>query len=618
MFAPETEVTVRPLRVVTIGCIAWLVLMVVLASPASAFPDVPDNHRYARAINELADLGIVSGRLDGTFGPNDPVLRAQFAKMICGLLGIEVNEDLSFAPFTDLGPDDPESVYPHEFVGAAYQAHLTRGTTATTFSPYVNISLAQVITMVVRAADAFYPDRLPTAPPDWYELWAHGDPTHGANVRRADYADLLTLIPVANTAAGLARPATRGEMSQILVNLRHRVEEPRIGVTFEGQLLELTTPVLVERNRYYLPLAELVELAGGTITGDARELTIGANGRQVEVRAEAGTYSVEGEQCAFKVAPILSEGTVRVSLVDLQQMLHLKVAWNEVNGVVHLFWKRDDIPSDRQPTGGRTALIRFEDITSGQTGRYATAESLEKLRLVFDYCYARGVPMQLGWIPRYIDPWNGIDNAPAEEYSMHNANLLYTLDYFALRRGLIGLHGYTHQFGYEISIGGSEFNSTRNTTESSIRRRVQYALDDASELQMPISFFESPHYDATDYQKAIISQYFDVMYEHRSSGKQATVLKITVGDRVVSYVPTPLHYVDGADDTNNMIAKMRALPVGDLGSFFYHPNIEFAFIALQTGEDGYPACEYRADSPLHRLVDAFIGEGFTFRGIDDL
>ncbi len=97
------------------------------AGAALAFTDVPNSHRYAPAINELARLGIVSGRDDGTFRPDDPVSRAQFAKMMCGLLAVEVTEDQSFAPFIDLGPDQLGDLYPHEYVGAAYQASITKG-----------------------------------------------------------------------------------------------------------------------------------------------------------------------------------------------------------------------------------------------------------------------------------------------------------------------------------------------------------------------------------------------------------------------------------------------------------------------------------------------------------
>lgn len=50
---------------------------------------------------------------------------------------------------------------------------------------------------------------------------------------------------------------------------------------------------------------------------------------------------------------------------------------------------------------------------------------------------------------------------------------MYTLDYFIDRGGIIGLHGYTHQSGAEVSIDGIEFDETINNDESIIRERVQ-------------------------------------------------------------------------------------------------------------------------------------------------
>lgn len=44
------------------------------------------------------------------------------------------------APFTDLDPDDPTNLYPHEYVAAAPAAGITNGTRATTFSPWADIS----------------------------------------------------------------------------------------------------------------------------------------------------------------------------------------------------------------------------------------------------------------------------------------------------------------------------------------------------------------------------------------------------------------------------------------------------------------------------------------------
>jgi hypothetical protein len=616
--ASAREGNLRWLRVLITCCVGLIVLLVLFAPPAFAFPDVPDSHRYARAINELARLGFVSGRGDGTFGPDDPILRAQFAKMICGLLGIDVTEGQSFAPFVDLGPDNPADLYPHEFVGAAYQAGITRGRTATTFAPYTYITLVQVVTMVVRAADAFYPGLLSMPPADWWELWAHGDPDHGANIRRADYADLLTFLPIQDTASGVWRPASRGAVAQILVNLLEKHKGVRVAVNVEGHELDLTHPVYAENNRYYLPLEEIVGSLGGTVTVTDGAAQIQVNDAVVDLSIDGSYFQMNGDRFPLKKQARVSDGVVYVSLIDLQKMLHLKVVWDEDGGVLNLFWNKDNIEEDRQPQGGRTALVRFEDVTSGQTYRYSTAESLEKLRAIFDYCYAKAIPMQMGWIPRYIDPGNGIDNSLAQDYSMHNADFVYTLDYFSDRNGILGFHGYTHQYGNEVTIHGTEFDATHNTTESSIVKRLRYAINDANTLGLPEVFFESPHYAATTYQKSIMAKYFDVIYEYMGNPRQKNVIVVAVGNRLVKYIPTPLGYVDDISGTDDMLARIRALGDGDLASFFYHPNIEFDFINIAVGEDGYHSYRYTIDSPLRQVIDALIQRGYMFRSIDGL
>ena len=288
----------------------------------------------------------------------------------------------------------------------------------------------------------------------------------------------------------------------------------------------MASPVYAEDNRYYMPLAELIEDIGGTITiGDAG-VHLDVNNTGVDIDTTANQYSVNAHIFNLKKKVVVADDVVYISLFDLQKMLNLKVAWDEENGIIDLFWNRDTLVGDKQPLGGKTALVRFEDVTSAQSYRYSSAESLEKLRIIFDYCYARGIPMQLGWVPRYIDIEKGIDNAPAEDYSIHNANFIYTLDYFADKNGLVGLHGYTHQYGNEVSIYGTEFDGQYNTSESSIIERLQYANDDAHKLDIPIVFFETPHYAATRSQKSIMAQYFDIIYEYRISAGEKTITKV--------------------------------------------------------------------------------------------
>jgi len=50
------------------------------------FPDVPSSHWAAEAIQVVKDAGLMTGREDGSFGPNEPVTRAQMAVILAALL----------------------------------------------------------------------------------------------------------------------------------------------------------------------------------------------------------------------------------------------------------------------------------------------------------------------------------------------------------------------------------------------------------------------------------------------------------------------------------------------------------------------------------------------------
>ena len=101
--------------------------------------------------------------------------------------------------------------------------NITKGTDATHFVPHANITRQQMITMVVRAAENLAPAPWRRCPPAGTTVLSYADPTHGANIKKAEYNGLLEGIR-ASAAPGLAgwntgANATRGEVAQILWNL---------------------------------------------------------------------------------------------------------------------------------------------------------------------------------------------------------------------------------------------------------------------------------------------------------------------------------------------------------------------------------------------------------------
>ena len=155
-----TEGTLGPGRLFVVvslvgGAAPWVAMYDLTAGfeGVVSFYDVPVSSPYYAPVSYLGEQGVVSGKADGSFAPLDLVLRQQFAKMIVGGMDAKVYESL-VCPFDDLGLDTYYDLYPHEYVAAAALAGVTVGTSGAHFSPFDNISMAQMVTMVVRAGVA--------------------------------------------------------------------------------------------------------------------------------------------------------------------------------------------------------------------------------------------------------------------------------------------------------------------------------------------------------------------------------------------------------------------------------------------------------------------------------
>lgn len=198
---------------------------------AGAFTDVPAGHPYHDAIYGMRDADIIDGYQVGDtweFRPENVVYRAQFAKMICGVMELMVAEEDwpdPAVPFTDLGSDTlpaptvVDSLYPHEYVAVAYLDQITKGQTATTFAPYVGIKRAQVLTMIVRAVQRLHPGVLATPSASYTGSLGNFDPEHGPNMRIAEFNGLLVGLVGFGASWSPWTPASRGETAQMLWNL---------------------------------------------------------------------------------------------------------------------------------------------------------------------------------------------------------------------------------------------------------------------------------------------------------------------------------------------------------------------------------------------------------------
>lgn len=394
------------------------------------------------------------------------------------------------------------------------------------------------------------------------------------------------------------------------------MKKESIKLNFEMKPLSLKLPIYNDSNRLYIPVSEICYLLNSPTKLTKDSAIVSINNKSVEINLQKNSYYKDNKEYNLRKKAIKSDDILYLSLFDFTKLFNLKTDWNIETKTLSLFYNSDILPQKMENKKGKPALIRLEDITAGQ--RYTTSESLEKLRIIADHLYHENVPFHVAWIPRYMNPAKGIDNDPSTQFNMYNADFIFTLDYFIDRNGFIGLHGYTHQQGNEESVDGIEFNSKLNANEKSVRKRVELAINCAKKLDIPVSFFESPHYDATVSQKRIIGEYFDYIYEAYKTQREKVITKVEIQNKIIKFIPTPLDYVDGVKDIDNMINKISELPEESLASFFYHPNIEFEYINITRGKTGYPSYTYSEESPLHQLLKVFSEKNYEFKSIENL
>ena len=213
--APSTTTTTTPT-----GPTVSTTTTTMQTGPVS-FSDVGPRHPYAQAIEALAARGVISGIVSGNerlFKPNEPVLRQQLAKMLVLGLGLVVTTS-DECLFEDVELSSGEELYPDHYVAVAAREGMVVGTSLRPlkFSPYDNVLRAQLLTMVVRAGRALGRGALSAPPEGWKGELPTMDPTHGENIRWAEYNGLVALMDLKGW--DVWKPASRGEVAQVLWTL---------------------------------------------------------------------------------------------------------------------------------------------------------------------------------------------------------------------------------------------------------------------------------------------------------------------------------------------------------------------------------------------------------------
>ena len=122
--------------------------LVMINSPANAFyTDMDESHWCYQSVKFLTDIGVLVGYPDGTYKPDIPVSRAEFASMVIKSLGQEnvtVSQEINFA---DIQPD----FWGYKIIQKAVYFDLIPNAKGEQFRPYDPVTRAEAITIAVNA-----------------------------------------------------------------------------------------------------------------------------------------------------------------------------------------------------------------------------------------------------------------------------------------------------------------------------------------------------------------------------------------------------------------------------------------------------------------------------------
>ena len=108
----------------------------------NAYSDVSDTAWYSAAVSTLSKMGVISGYPDGTFRPNAPITRAEFAAMIARF---DETAEAVDTPFTDISGHWAENE-----ISKAYGSGWVEGSSKTAFCPESSITRAETATLLNR------------------------------------------------------------------------------------------------------------------------------------------------------------------------------------------------------------------------------------------------------------------------------------------------------------------------------------------------------------------------------------------------------------------------------------------------------------------------------------
>lgn len=400
-----------------------------------------------------------------------------------------------------------------------------------------------------------------------------------------------------------------------------KLTQDKIKIKINGKLLNLKLPIYLDKNRYYISLNEFIEKLDGNIEKIDDTLNIKLKNKTYCINLRNNSVTSPKDSFSFKKTLLNKDTMYYIGFSDFSHMLNLYTRWDKDNKIINCSldgFKTSNL-NTYKPTINQIGLIRFEDV--GLNSQSYSKDYFEKLRIIGDYMYQKNIPYHIAWIPRYIIPNLGVDNDPLVKNNFEIAEMVYTLDYFTNHGGIIGLHGYTHQTGNTESGAGFEFGKFDPSTVN-FEEKIKKAINTASYLDVPINFFEAPHYEITPNQNKIAEKYFKILYyPFRDFGEDKVDLtkpQLSPYNKTSYYISTPLDYIPVGKEYATLTKLHKNINTTKMGSVFFHPALENKYILLTEDTDTSPSFTYLENSILKRLIELLEEKGFRIIRVTDI
>lgn len=359
-------------------------------------------------------------------------------------------------------------------------------------------------------------------------------------------------------------------------------------------------PMILKAQRYYIPLPYICKKLDYSITPYKNSFKLIKNNSNDVIILSRNSFTTNSKEKKLRGNLLKYNNENYISISDIEEIFNLEAIFNFENQNIQLL---NSTIKKIQPNpiynkfNRPIAMIRFEDFTCGDSN--FSDKNQAKVKFMADYLYENNIKFHVGWIPRFKAPSDNIDNDLLSKNNMVNVGFVNLLDYLINKNAEIGLHGYTHQHGNSRSAVGEELSKDINNNVSDTKKVVENGIDTASALNIPITFFESPHYSATELQENVINNYFQLLYEPYNDS--INHLYKTKTNNL--YVPIPLGYIDKPKDTKKLINALNNTNPEIFHSFFYHPSIEIRYIDFDTNNNSINI-RYDENSPLKQIVQS--------------